>query len=218
MLRILADNRDPRSLAAHLRRKRFAFFESLVSRVPKPLRILDVGGTQRFWEVMGFAGAERMEITILNLTLQPVSLPNFTGVVGDARDLQFADSSFDVVFSNSVIEHVGSYQDQCRMAREVKRVGTRYFLQTPNRYFPIEPHFLFPYFQFLPVPVRVWLLQHFTLGWRSRTPDGVEAKALVESIRLLSKAELLALFPEACLFQERLMGLTKSFVVYAGWS
>jgi hypothetical protein len=218
MLRALADNRDPRSLAGRLRRQRFTLFESLISRVPRPLRILDVGGTQQFWQVMGFAGAERIEVTILNLTPEPVSLPNFIGVTGDARDLHFGDASFDVVFSNSVIEHVGGYHDQCRMAREVKRVGARYFLQTPNRYFPIEPHFLLPCFQFLPVPARVWLLQHFSLGWRSRTRDAKEARASVESVRLLSKAELMALFPEATLFKERVMGLTKSFVVYAGWS
>lgn len=218
MLRALADNRNPTSLAARIRRKRFTLFESLISHVPKPLRILDVGGTQKFWEVMGFPGAERIEITILNVATQPVSLPNFTAVAGDARDLQFADASFDVVFSNSVIEHVGGHEDQCRMAREVKRVGARYFLQTPNRHFPIEPHFLFPYFQFLPVPARVWLLQHFRLGWRSRIRDAGKARASVESVRLLSKAELIALFPDASLFEEKMVGLTKSFVVYAGWS
>jgi hypothetical protein len=218
MLQTLADNRDPASLAGRLRRKRFALFESLLSRVPKPLRILDVGGTQKFWEVMGFAGTERVEVTILNLTPPPISLPNFIGVTGDARDLQFDDASFDIVFSNSVIEHVGGYLDQCRMAREVKRVGARYFLQTPNRYFPIEPHFLFPGFQFLPVPARTWLLQHFSLGWRRRVVDRQGARASVDSIRLLSRSELTALFPEASLFQEKLLGLTKSFVVYAGWS
>jgi hypothetical protein len=205
------------SVAGRLRRKRFALFESLLREVPTPLRILDVGGTQSFWEVMGFSAGERVQVTLLNVIPPPVSLPHFTGVAGDARALQFADQSFDVVFSNSVIEHVGSYDDQRRMAGEVRRVGARYFLQTPNRYFPIEPHFLFPYYQFLPVVARVWLLQHFSLGWRGKTPDARAARASVESIRLLSKGELVKLFPEASLFKERVMGLTKSFVVYAGW-
>jgi hypothetical protein len=104
------------------------------------------------------------------------------------------------------------------MAREVKRVGMRYFVQTPNKYFPIEPHFLFPCFQFLPVPVRTWLLQHFHLGWRGRVADPQAARASVNSVRLLTRAELTDLFPEASLFEEKLLGLTKSFVVYAGWS
>jgi hypothetical protein len=218
MLRTLADNRDPASVAGHLRQKRFALFQSLLAPIPRPLRILDVGGTQKFWEVMNFSRATGIEITILNLTAPAVSLPNFVGVKGDARDLQFENAAFDVVFSNSVIEHVGGPRDQALMAREVQRVGMRYFVQTPNKYFPIEPHFLFPCFQFLPVPVRSWLLQHFHLGWRGRVADPEAARASVNSVRLLTRAELTDLFPEASLFQERLLGLTKSFVVYGGWS
>ena len=60
----------------------------------------------------------------------------------------FKDKSFDAVFSNSVIEHVGTFEDQKMMANEVIRVTNFYFIQTPNLYFPIEPHFLVPFFQF----------------------------------------------------------------------
>jgi 2-polyprenyl-3-methyl-5-hydroxy-6-metoxy-1,4-benzoquinol methylase len=77
---------------------------------------------------------------------------------------QFRDHQFDVVYSNSVIEHVGDLDDMRRMAQEIQRVGKRYFLQTPNRYFPIEPHFVFPFFQFLPRPVQISLVQKFRLG------------------------------------------------------
>lgn len=218
MLRGLADNRDPASWAGRLRRRRFALFERLLSRIRKPVRILDVGGTESFWQVMGFAETQQVNITILNPRPQKTSLPHLNAVIGDARDLQYESASFDVVFSNSVIEHVGGYSDQSRMAREVRRVGIRYFLQTPNRYFPIEPHFLFPGFQFLPRPTRIWLVQHFNLGWRKRAIDHRAASASVDEVRLLSRAELLSLFPEASLFQEKVLGLTKSFVVYAGWS
>jgi 2-polyprenyl-3-methyl-5-hydroxy-6-metoxy-1,4-benzoquinol methylase len=71
---------------------------------------------------------------------------------------QFQNDEFDIVFSNSVIEHVGSYEEQNLMASEVRRVGKRYFIQTPNLFFPIEPHFLFPFFQFLPLDYRVTLI------------------------------------------------------------
>ena len=128
------------------------------------------------------------------------------------------DASFDVVFSNSVIEHVGTYQDQIQMAKEVRRVGKRYFVQTPNKYFPLEPHFLFPLFQFLPINIRVLLLQNFKLGWFSKTPDKVKAREIVESIRLLDKREFISLFPNAELYEEKIFGMTKSFVVYGGWS
>jgi hypothetical protein len=131
---------------------------------------------------------------------------------------QFGQSEFDVVFSNSVIEHVGTYPDQMRMADEVRRVGKRYFIQTPNRFFPIEPHFLLPFFQFLPLELRAQLLSRFDLGWMQKTPDLEAARETVDSIRLLSRADLQTLFPEASLYAERFLGLTKSFVAYHGWA
>jgi hypothetical protein len=213
-----ADNKQSTSLATRLRRERFRLFLELLGHLEPPIRILDVGGTQRFWETMEWPTGNGVRITLLNVTGQPVSSPTFTSVVGDGRQMtQFTDASFDVVFSNSVIEHVGAYEDQRRMAAEVRRVGQRYFVQTPNKFFPIEPHFLFPLFQFLPLPGRAWLVNHFHLGWQSRIADREKAKAAVASIRLLSKGELIRLFPEARIFEERFLGLAKSFVAYAGW-
>ena len=77
------------------------------------------------------------------------------------------------------------------MAREVQRVGQRYLVQTPNYFFPIEPHLVFLGFQWLPATARVWLVQHFDLGWCKRRPDRESARQLVNSIRLLRKRELL---------------------------
>lgn len=218
MLKKIADNRDEKSLAVQFRRKRFAFFNSLLSRLTRPVSILDVGGAQSYWKTMGMNGDDQVFITLLNLTKEHVTLPNITSTVGDAREIKYADNSFDVVFSNSVIEHVGGHSDQMQMANEVRRVGKRYFVQTPNRYFPLEPHFLFPFFQFLPVMVRVRLLQNFNLGWFPRTPDAAKAREIVESIRLLDRYEFLELFPGSSLYQEKVFGMTKSFVAYEGWN
>ena len=135
--------------------------------------------------------------------------------IADMR--QFADQEFDVVFSNSVIEHVGEPNAQRQMASEMKRVGKRYFVQTPNRHFPLEPHFFFPGFQFLPLVARIWLLQHFDLGWYKKIPNYVAARQEVETIRLLSRRDVMQLFPEGTLYNERFAGLTVSFVIYAGW-
>lgn len=217
LLHRLADNRVRGSLASQLRRRRFAFFESLTQSLARPFRLLDVGGTPSFWEMMEFEAVD-CEIVVLNIRALPVEKPNITSVAGDARAMdEYADSSFDVVFSNSVIEHVGSYDDQRRMAEEVRRVGRRYFVQTPNRYFPIEPHFLVPFWQFLPLELRARLVQRFDVGWFKRRPNLAEARALVGHIRLLTKAELRALFPDGSIYTERLMGLPKSYVVYGGW-
>jgi len=130
---------------------------------------------------------------------------------------QFADKSFDVVFSNSVIEHVGSYENQRRMADEVMRVGRRYFIQTPNRRFPLEPHFLVPWFQYLPGEVRAQLVHRFDVGWYRRIPDLEEARAEVNSIQLLSRRKFAALFPGAAIHVERFAGIPKSFVACGGW-
>ena len=217
MFKKLADNREQGSLAVQFRKKRFAFFYSLLSSLKPPVHILDIGGTEDYWKMMELDTSDKVYITLLNLTEADVQLPNVKSVSGDARNLKAEDSSFDVVFSNSVIEHVGKYEDQLRMAQEVSRVGKCYFVQTPNKYFPLEPHFLFPLFQFLPMKIRVLLLQNFNLGWFERTPDAAEATAIVESIRLLTKGEFIALFPKAHIYEEKVFGLTKSFVAYGGW-
>jgi hypothetical protein len=190
----------------------------LISTVERPLRLLDVGGTQRFWETMQFTEERGVSITLLNIYPVPVTHPNFQSVIGDARAMsQFADREFDVVFSNSVIEHVGAFDHQARMASEIQRVGRRYFVQTPNRYFPLEPHFLLPFFQFLPVPLRAWMLSRSDVGWWKRIPDYAAAKAEIESIQLLTRRKLERLFPGATIIDERFYGLTKSFLVYSGW-
>ncbi len=220
LLKNLGDNTDPRSLATRMRKRRFDFFLSMLDGLDRPLRILDVGGTQQFWEMMGREHLEGIDVTLFNLRAEQTTAPRFNSVAGDARDLsRYVDSSFDVVFSNSVIEHLGPrFSDQQRMADEIKRVGKRYFVQTPNRYFPLEPHFLVPGFQFLPVDLRAWLVSHFDVGWYRRIPDKANARAEVESVSLLSENDVRRLFPDARIYREKLLGLTKSFVAYRGFT
>lgn len=98
------------------------------------------------------------------------------------------------------------------MAAEVQRVGRRYFVQTPNRRFPIEPHFLMPLFQWWPESLRAKTLTHMPLGWLPRAESYESALATVRSIRLLSGREVQSLFPKSRIYRERLFGLTKSFV------
>lgn len=201
-----------------MRKKRLRLFQSLIEQLPKPARILDVGGTQQLWEYMELCDNSAVHIVLLNLKEEPTTCTNIRSVIADARDMsQFSDREFDAVFSNSVIEHVGDYDDQRRMANEVMRLSKRYFVQTPNYYFPLEPHFLLPFFQFLPMQMRAWLALHANPGWY-KVSSRQEALELVRSIQLLRKQELLDLFPNATLFEEKFLGLTKSFIVYSGWN
>ncbi|MCJ8283584.1 MAG: class I SAM-dependent methyltransferase [Rivularia sp. ALOHA_DT_140] len=144
--------------------------------------------------------------------------PNIKTAVGDATNLsQFGDKEFDIVFSNSVIEHLFIYDNQVKMASEIKRIGKRYFIQTPNKYFPIEPHFQFPLFQFFPLSMKVMLIRNFQLGWRKKAETKQKAVETVTEIRLLGIKELHNLFPNSKIYKEKFAGLTKSLTAYYGW-
>ena len=200
-----------------MRKRRFQFFLDLLATVPRPVTICDVGGTAKFWENMGLEPDEDVDITVVNVFQQESRDPRVHTMLGDARALDFPDRSFDVVYSNSVIEHVGTFADQRRMAEEVRRVGVRHFVQTPNYFFPLEPHFLVPGFQFLPVDTRAWMLTKSNLGWIKRESDFAMAADIVRSVRLMRLEELRCVFPTSEIFHERLAGLSKSFVAYEGF-
>jgi len=211
-LRPLADRRNPHSLSSTFRRKRGKHLTGLLACLHPPITILDVGGEASFWETVDVA--KGANIVLLNT--EPQSGDRFTFVQGDARDLsQFGDRAFDVVISNSVIEHV---DDQPAMAREIRRVGKRYYVQTPNFWFPIDPHFLLPFFHWLPRAARIIVLMRFNVGWLTRADNRRDAEMLIDSVRPLSARELKRLFPGARIWRERFLGMTKSLVVYYGWS
>ncbi len=129
--------------------------------------------------------------------------PNVSVAIGDGTNLPYENGAFAAVFSNSVIEHVPK-EAQPDFAAEIQRVGRRYFVQTPNRWFPIEPHYQLPLIQFLPVSWRKALNRRFTLGWCGR--------GTWQEINLLDAGDLRRLFPDAVIRRERVLGLTKSLM------
>lgn len=214
IIKKIADNSSNTSLSHSMRFKRFIYFKELLQKLDKPITILDIGGTQDYWVNMGL-NDENYKITLLNLSKEVTTSANFCSVAGDATDLHnYADKTFDVVFSNSVIEHLFTKQNQQKMAAEAMRVGKFHFIQTPNYYFPLEPHFLFPGFQFLPKSLRTFLLNKFNLGHMPRKRDIREARLKVEEIRLLSSTEMQELFPGSVVWKEKFGGLVKSVVAH----
>lgn len=152
-------------------------------------------------------------IELLNLEPQCVSAP-FTSVVGDARDLsRYADRSFDVVFAHSVIGHVGPWPDQQRMAREVRRVGILYVVQTPNHAFPIDWRTLVPGFHWLSPERQAWCFERLPVGRYRRASSPEEAWTWATRIHNLRRDQLRTLFPEGVICDERIGGFTKSFTV-----
>jgi SAM-dependent methyltransferase len=147
------------------RRRKFALFMETMAPTAET-RVLDVGvddfafgdlstnesscATLNFFEDM-YPWQE--QITALGLHKGGrfrESYPSVQYVRGDALELPFEDGSFDVVFSNAVIEHVGAEPEQRRFVAEVLRVAPRAFVTTPNRWFPIEVHTRLPLVHWLP--------------------------------------------------------------------
>ena len=99
------------------------------------------------------------------------------------------------------------------MAEEIIRVGRYHYVQTPNKYFIIEPHYLLPYFQFIPKKVRFFILTKTKFS-RFKKWSKKEAQQYLDEIILLSKKDMKELFPSSKLTKEKFMGMTKSFVVH----
>jgi hypothetical protein len=218
-LQRLADDGSAGSLSHRLRERRFRMFDQLVADMPRPLRIIDIGGTTKFWEQRGWADRSDVSITLVNLEAEERRYENINPTAGDATDLaDHADDSFDIAFSNSVIEHLFTLENQQRMAAEVRRVATAYWVQTPNFWFPVEPHFLVPAWHWLPEDARVAILRRRGVGWAGRCPDPQRAREVVQEHRLMRRAELARLFPDAVIVGERVAGLTKSWTALGGFA
>jgi hypothetical protein len=217
-IRRLANVDDPASLSNRLRNQRFARFEALIAGFARPVRIIDIGGTSAFWERRGWAGRPDVHVTLVNLKADPSAHANITSLAGDATNLAgSADKSFDVAFSNSVIEHLFTQENQQAMAREVQRVARAFWVQTPNYWFPVEPHYHVLGWQWMPEGARVALLRRRRCGWRGPCPDIEQARRYVREVRLLTRRDLALLFPGATIVPERLLGLVKSWVVMGGF-
>jgi hypothetical protein len=218
LLRTMADDDSGSSLSSRLRARRFELFERLTSRLPRPLRVIDLGGTTGFWEQRGWAGRDDVFITLVNLAAEERRHANVLPTSGDATNLaDHADKSYDIAFSNSVIEHLFTLENQRAMAAEVRRVAHAYWVQTPNYWFPMEPHFLVPGWQWLPEPTRVAIVRRRPVGWMGRCPDPEVARRIVSEVRLLRRRELASLFPEASIVGERFGGMVKSWTAIAGF-
>ncbi len=173
--------------------------------------VLDVGGTLFNWQLVDYHG----RVVLLNLDLpKSVQAPdNFEFVLGDGTALKYADREFDVVYSNSVIEHVGSFENQRCFASEARRVGRRIWVQTPAKSFFFEPHYLTPFVHYLPKQWQKRLLRNFSVwGWMVR-PRQAYIEDFVDQTTLLGYKELRELFPDCEIVREKFLLMTKSFVV-----
>jgi Methyltransferase domain len=213
----------PNSSSNTFRQKRFAHVARIINGIlaeKDTCHILDIGGTAGYWATYA-NGLQwtRLCITTVNVTYDDdTSHPDIAAMIGDGRDLGrlFEDQSFDLVHSNSVIEHVGKWNDMIAMSQEVRRVGRFYFVQAPYFWFPIEPHFRLPFFHWLPEPVRCQIVMRRAAGYFERQPDIGHAVSAVQSAVLPDRAQMQYLFPDATIIHEKWHGLTKSLMAIRG--
>lgn len=170
-------------------------------------RIIDLGGSVANWEYI----SQKPLITIVNLDEQKGERENIRIEQGDARALGHRDNAFEIAYSNSVIEHVGRWEDQSRFAQEIRRLAPRYYVQTPYKWFPIETHFIAPFIHFF--PKSVWRrLTWLGLWYWNERPSRDEIDAMVDEVELLDVKQMRTLFPDALILRERFLGFTKSLI------
>lgn len=198
------------------RQKRMAKFEALIKPRPED-SVLDVGGFPATWTTRPQLVKTIDCINIHSVDWSGDDYPNhqITTSIGDGCSLNYGDRSYDIVFSNSVIEHVGDFEKQKAFALEVRRVGGRLWIQTPALECPLEPHYLAPFVHWFPVSVRRKLLRWVTpWGWMEK-PDQARVDETIAFTRLLSKKQFESLFPDCTIITERLLGIfPKSYIAY----
>lgn len=191
----------------------------LATKLGRPIRVLDVGGRPSFWRTADTSNIARITVTNIEKSDYAVDPDQslIEGEYADTLDLSaFASRSYDLVVSNSVIEHLETWRNMKTCARELRSVAPVGFIQTPSFWFPVEQHYMIPFFHWLPNPLRVLLLPYLPRRSYKDTRNVDVLRTYIEEINLLRKPELEFLFPDATVHRERFLGFTKSYVVIWG--
>lgn len=204
------------SFVNKLRRKRFQLLQKSIENLVHPdkkFSVIDLGGDVNYWQQLNWQ-LPNVQTTLLNLYENKINddlKSNFISIQGNALEAPFDSKSFDLVFSNSVIEHVGSYENQEKFANEVRRLSDKYIVQTPSLWFPLEPHSLIPLFQFIPHSIRALLIMVFNINYFPKAKSYKEALNTSKTTLMFTKKRFKKLFPEADIQVEKLFGIPKSF-------
>jgi hypothetical protein len=213
----LTDYSNPRSLGSKLRSRRKDKIASLISEIHERngrVRIIDLGGREVYWRMFGdFLKSKNCSVALLNTEQLPPSEDRmFTDIVGDACNTGYEDNAFDLVHSNSVIEHVGLWTNMVAFAREVRRLAPAYYVQTPYYWCPVDPHAIFPFHHWLPTNVRTKLMTRMRLGKYPKARDIAQATQIVHSTLMLDREQMRHLFPDASLTFEWFGPIPKSLL------
>ena len=204
-------------LSAKSRTQKLRIFFQMLGLTERD-RVLDVGGEcdptcESIQLCESYPWKHRL--TILNYDGRVLKLlnqqhPEISTVLGDARSLPFLAKSFDVIYSNAVIEHLGTWENQRAMACEIQRVARRWFVSTPNRWFPYEFHARVPLVSWLPPKFMTAVCRHLCYNHvERRYRSGIDLSGL----RLLSARNLRQLFPGSQILPLRITFYPESLIV-----
>jgi hypothetical protein len=216
MLDSIFSYNNPDSFVNKLRKNRFTHVQSIINALIEKkgtIRILDLGGDLSYWENMNWKNTST-HISLLNLasiTIPDDSKHLFEAIQADALKCPFPDYTFDLVFSNSAIEHMGSLQNQKIFAQEVKRLAHNYIIQTPSFWFPLEPHCRIPFFQFIPHGIRAVMLMIFKIHYFPKAKNYREGIEASKTTMMMGKTKFKSFFPDAIISTEFLWGMPKSY-------
>jgi hypothetical protein len=177
------------------------------------MSIIDLGGRVDTWQQ---TPVRPKHVHVVNLEPHSGDLPDWAELDwGDACALpnHIAKRRYDLVFSNSVIEHVGGHERRLRFAESVHKLADAHWVQTPYRFFPIEPHWVAPGMQFLPTSVRATVAHRWPLA-HTPAKDRLDATQSVLWTELIDKTQMCHYFPDSTIRAERIFGLTKSLIAY----
>ena len=194
--------------------KRFELFRRILQPAPHE-SLLDIGGYPGDWTSHEPFLAQIDTLNIHQVRFDPSAHPNHSirVLAGNGCELEFPDKHYDIAYSNSVIEHVGAWENQRRFANELRRVGRKIWCQTPARECPLEPHYLAPFVHWLPRSWQRKILRWLTPWGLLSRPSRERVDQMVETTRLISKKEMKELFPDCDIHVEYLLPLIpKSYV------
>ena len=215
MFKLLVNHHKKNSFVNQFRQKRFELLKNGIEKLIQKdhFKILDIGGDIQYWKNIGWQHPA-CKIHLLNLYESKVpenETHQFSSSVGNGLSLEYKKGEVDLIFSNSVIEHVGSYENQQIFAGELRRVSDKYIVQTPSIWFPLEPHSLIPLFQFLPHPIRALLIMTFNINYFPKAKTYKAAIKVSHSTLMFTHKRFKQLFPEAEIQVERFLGIPKSY-------
>jgi len=204
------------------RKRKLQLFNRIITPTEN-MRVLDVGAEVDSSGVEGLQFIDfypwKNRISAINLSAEHISAiknynPEIEAVVGDACDLPWPDKYFDVVYCNAVIEHVGSLDKQKRMAAEIMRVGKRWFVTTPNRWYPFEFHMRLPFVTLL--PGRGYLWAGTVVSYNHVKRRYTFANKRQNSLRLMTAQELKSCFVGSRIIKQRVTFMSETLVAVGG--